>query len=233
VEVVVLASIGDFVAFGAPIAEIRTLRPEPDLTALQAAIRDAVVLEEQRDLDADPAFGVEELVTIGWTSISTAKSNPDSGLLTIWHLRDLLARWLATDGGFSTAEVNGEVEAPPVVYTDRLPQQLLQGFESLAVVASESMQHQSLAELYSTFAALFRLLPPVLRRQAADMLERSLSGLGDHILTSDLEAALADLVDALAVDDVQCSRAIKSAREKLSLSVGILNSRATRVTAGG
>lgn len=34
----------------------------------------AVVLEEQRDLDTDLVLGIEQLVTIGWTSISTARS---------------------------------------------------------------------------------------------------------------------------------------------------------------
>lgn len=69
-----------------------------DVSSLESLIRKAVSLEYQRDLDTDPAYGIEQLVTIGWTSISTAKSNPGPGLLAIWNLRDLLARWLHTDG---------------------------------------------------------------------------------------------------------------------------------------
>jgi hypothetical protein len=58
----------------------------------------------------------------------------------------------------------------------------MRAFESLAVVASESMQHQSAAEIYRTFATLYHRFPVALRRQADDLLLRSLSGLGDHIL---------------------------------------------------
>ena len=187
-EVVILASIGDYVAFGDPIAEIRTARRH-DGSSLEPAIRKAVVLEEQRDLDADAAFGIERLVTIGWTSISTAKSNPGPGLLTIYNLRDLLARWLQSDEAFGAKEDAAADPAAPVVYSDNLPEQLMRAFESLAVVASESMQHQSAAEIYRTFANLFHRLPPRLQRQADDLLLRSLSGLGDHILTSELEAS--------------------------------------------
>ena len=232
IEIVILVSIGDYVAFGAPIADIRVADPQHDLSHLQSVVRKAVALEEQRDLDADPAFGVEELVTIGWTSISTAKSNPDPGLLTIRHLRDLLARWLATDAAFSPANDVGGVAAAPIVYTDRLPEQLLKGFESLAVVASESMQHQTLTELYFSFASLYSRLPAPLRRQAADLLQRSLSGLGDHILTSNLEASLTALIDTLSKDDPDCAEAMRAAKQKLSLSVGALNSRSTRANAG-
>ncbi|MDA9522071.1 hypothetical protein XI06_17685 [Bradyrhizobium sp. CCBAU 11434] len=74
-EVVILASIGEYVTFGDPIAEIRAARAIIS-PKLKANIEKAVTLEEQRDLDNDPAFGIEQLVTIGWTSISTAKSIP-------------------------------------------------------------------------------------------------------------------------------------------------------------
>ena len=99
-EVVILPSIGDYVTFGDPIAEIRAATPGRDVLELDRVIRTAVEVEEQRDLDGDPAFGIEQIVTIGWTSISTAKSNPDPGLLAIFDLRDLLARWVQSDEAF-------------------------------------------------------------------------------------------------------------------------------------
>ena len=157
-EVAILVSIGDYVAFGDPVAEIRTASPH-DTAPLEPVIRKAVILEEQRDLDTDPAYGVEQLATIGWTSISTAKSNPDPGLLAIRNLRDLLARWLQTDAAFGARSEGAADPASPVVYADNLPDQLMKAFESLAVVASESMQHQSAAEIYRTFASQFHRLP--------------------------------------------------------------------------
>lgn len=233
IEVVILVSIGDYVAVGDPIAEIKMAR-EHNVSSLELAIRKAVALEEQRDLDADAAFGVEQLVTIGWTSISTAKSNPGPGLLAIWNLRDLLAHWLQSDASFGGPEGDAADPMASVVYVDNLAQQLMRGFESFAVVASESMQHQTVAEVYRTFAILFHRLPPPLRRQADDLLLRSLSGLGDHILTSELEASLIALTVALNLDGrSQCAGAIEAAQHQLELSIGRLNSRSTRTKARG
>lgn len=225
-EIIMLASIGDYVAFGDVIAEIRTTATF-DMSSLDSVIRKAAVLEEQRDLDTDPAFGVEQLAMIGWTSISTAKSNPHPGLLSIWNLGDLLARWLQSDDAFASDD-NGD-QGASIVYPDDLPDVLLGVFESFAVVASESMQHQSSAEVYRTFAKLFPRLPPHLQRRADDLLRRSLSALGDHILTSDLDAALSELVMALtAAAHADCAREIDAARRRLGLSIGRLNSRSTR-----
>ena len=232
-EVVIRASIGDYVAFGDPIAEIRMVR-RIDGSSLESAIRMAVVLEEQRDLDTDPAFGVEQLVTIGWTSISTAKSNPDPGLLAIWNLRDFLARWVQTDAAFGVDEEATADPASAVVYADNLAEQLMRGFESLAVVASESMQSQSAAEVYHTLASLMHRLPPHLQCKADDLLLRSLSGLGDHVLTSDLEASLSAIVAAMnAAGRLRSAEAIDAARRQLEPTIGRLNSRSTRTKAGG
>ena len=230
IEIVILGSIGDYVAFGDPVAEIRMVRPH-DVSALESAIQKFVILEEQRDLDTDPAFGIVQLSTIGWTSISTAKSNPAPGLLAISNLRDLLARWVQTDPAFGAGDDPAH-PAAPVVYPDNLPEELIGAFESLVVVASESMQHQSAAEIYRTFAGLFHRLPVHLQDRADDLLMRSLSGLGDHILTSDLDASLSALIDALAASGrMSCADAIGTAQRQLGLSIGRLNSRSTRTTA--
>src|SRR5665809_111538 len=73
VEILILLSIGDYVTIHDVIAEIRADVAE-DALALEQAVRTALVLAEQRDLGTDPAFGIEQLLTIGWSSISTAKS---------------------------------------------------------------------------------------------------------------------------------------------------------------
>ena len=230
VEVVILVSIGDYVACGEPVAEIRTARAQ-DVASLEPIVRMAVVLEEQRDLDTDPGFGVDQLVTIGWTTMSTAKSNPGPGLLAIWSLRDLLARWLSSDDPLSGR--GGRSSDSPVVYRDTLAEQLLGGFESLVVVASESMQHQCAAEIYRSFAKLFHRLPPALQSTVEELVLRSLSGLGDHILTSDLEASLSSLSAALLRGDrARGAQSIDAAKRQLAQSLGRLNSRSTRSQAG-
>jgi hypothetical protein len=109
----------------------------------------------------------------------------------------------------------------------------MRGFESLAGVASESMQHQSAAEIYRVFASLFRRLPASLRQRAVDVLLRSLSGLGDHILTGDLDEAMSELINVLdTAGQTQCADAMKAARDQLRLSVGRLHSRASRTPTG-
>ena len=227
-EVVVLISFGDYVAFGDPIAEIRA-DFATDISPLVPVVKAAISLEEQRDLDTDPGFGIEQLLTIGWTSISTAKSNPHPGLLACWSLRDLLARWLGTEDRFGTGLDIAAARTTPVVYVDAVPEQLLKAFESLAVVASESMQHQCVAEIYRTFATAFRDLPAPLRKQAEDFLLRSLSALGEHVLTSTLDAAVSTLADALAdAGRSHCADTIRAARRQLGMSIGRLNSRSTR-----
>lgn len=231
-EVVIQHSIGDYVACGDLIAEIRTASGHR-VSSLEAVIRGALVLEDQRDLDTDPSYGVEQLVTIGWTSISTAKSNPGPGLLAIWNLRDLLARWLQSDDAFASGGSEAVDQESPVVYSDDLSQHVMRGFESLVVSASESMQHQCAAEIYLTFANLFHRMSPAVRRQAEDLLLRSLSGLGDHILTSTLDASLSALIDVLSTAGrSQCASAVDAARCQLGQSVGRLNSRSTRTRGG-
>ena len=106
--------------------------------------------------------------------------------------------------------------------------------ESLAVVASESMQHQTLAEVMRTVALLLPKLPPEGVNQVADLVLRSLSALGEHVLTRELEHALDILSQALAAAGRDAAaEAVTRAEEVLRRSVGVLNSRSTRVPANG
>src|SRR6185437_4655919 len=101
---------------------------------------------------------------------------------------------------------------------------------SLAVVASESMQHQTLAEIMRTLAVLLPNLPPEGADQVADMVLRSLSALGEHVLTWELENALDLLSQALAIAGRPATgEAVTRATSTLRQSVGTLQSRSTRV----
>lgn len=225
VEIILLVSIGSFVAFRDTLATIATPRPE-DAEPLCRAVRDAIHLERQRDLDTDPAYGVEQLATIGWTSISSAKSNPAPGILTIRRLRDILARW-------SEQQDTPDARPLPLVYTDTALPELMDAFDSLAVICSESMQHQSLAEIVRAFALLFERLSPEQQGQVERIVLRMLSTLGDHVLTRDLDDALSALTGTLR----RCGRgpvadAISAAQTALAASMGALNSRSTRVPGG-
>lgn len=91
-EIVLLFSVGDFVAYQDVIAEVKA-ETNADADKIVQCVRAAVELERQRDISLDPAYGIQQLSMIAWTSISTAKSNPAPGLLTIFGLRDILSRW--------------------------------------------------------------------------------------------------------------------------------------------
>ncbi len=110
-EVVLYPSIGTYVAFGDTIAEVRA-RDEGALAQLAGLVCDAVVLERERDIERDPAYGVEQLVNIGWTTGSTSKHNPAAARSVIFRLRDLLARWSSDP---DAARRDGQTA--PVVYT--------------------------------------------------------------------------------------------------------------------
>jgi hypothetical protein len=105
----------------------------------------------------------------------------------------------------------------------------MNAFESLAVVSSESMQHQSFAEIISTFGVMFDRLSPDQQRRAEDLILRIISALGEFVLTADLDSALSTLVRALKQSArIHTAAAVQDAQDRLKLSVGKLHSRATR-----
>ncbi len=221
-EVVLRVSMGSYRAFEDVVADIKA-RTVEETKKLEEAVQAAVHFESQRDIMCDPAYGVEQLEMIAWTSISTAKSNPASGLLIIQSLRDISARWSVEDN-----------EAPKqepfsVVYTDNVFPRLMDAFETLAVVSYDSMQHQSFAEVIHALAVMFDRLPPAQQRRAEDTILRIISALGEFVLTAELDSTLSALAEALN----NCARtstasAVQAAQDQLRRSIGKLHSRATR-----
>jgi hypothetical protein len=190
---------------------------------VEDAVACAIVVESQRDIDLDPACGIEQLEMIGWTSISSAKSNPHAGLLAIQALRDIMAHWC-------TLPPDTDAEKLPIVYPDDVFARLVAAFENFAIVASESMQQQSYTEVVRTFAVMYDRLPKDERWRADDVVLRILAALGDLVLTRDLELALVRLGEVLrraGRDDV--AEAVDAARLALARSIGQLQSRSTRV----
>lgn len=226
-EIVLSAPLGAFVARHDVIAEIRGEAGE-EVDRLASAATAAIHLELQQDVARDPGYGIAQLETIAWTSISTSKQNPAPGLAVVQSLRDILSRW-----AHEQRPLEAEAESR-IVIPDDAERRLLEAFESLAVVASESMQHQVFAEILLAFAALYDRLPPHLRDAVDDRILRSLTGLGDFVLTSELERSLVAMESVLTqAGRPSVALAVATARQELAKSRGRLASRSTRVSPSG
>ena len=224
VEVVLKVSVGTYVAFGEVLAEIKS-HLEADADAVGRVLHEAVRPKRQRDITLDPLDGIEELETIAWTTISTAQSDPDPGQLTIFILRDLLARWS------NERDEGPAMRKLPIVYEDNVFARLMNAFESLAVSCAESMQHQNIAEILRSVDLTFDRLPEPQQRRAEDLLLRTLTALGDHVLTAELDGALVGLIATLKrAGRDKTAAAIETAHDRLARSIGKLGSRSTRVS---
>ncbi len=231
VEVELRVPIGRYLAFGDPMATLRTRTGDAleaeTLERVGRAVGAAITFNDARDLRQDPSYGIMQLSTIAWTSVSTAKGNPAPGLAVIQSLRDILARW-AGDG-----PVAGDAGSL-VVVPDVAPVEAIGAFESIFLVTSESMQATTLAHAVRAVAILLELVPGAWRDQLAEAARRMLSGLGEHVLTVELEAALGELAAALAATGFkEVGAAVEAATATLGTTLGVLNSRSTRVPGAG
>lgn len=221
-EIVLLRCLGDYVSVGEDLIEVRDGGGATD-DATRERLLAAVRLERKRDLGTDPGFGIEQMTNIAWTTVSTSKQNPEPGKLVCRALRDLVAHWYG-DSGDRVERGGGECR---VVARDRVPRDLVRAFETLAVVASESMQHHVLAEVYRALALALARLDEPLRSEVEQLILRSLSMLADHVLTAELDESIAALLDALPPGATRS--ALQQSRDRLAETHGILNSRASRV----
>lgn len=219
VEVVLRVALGSYVCYRDVVAEVRA-QTAVDADALGVAVLHALDLERQRNSHLDPGYGVTQLSTIGWTSISSAKSNPSPALASLRNLRDLLARWSAESASDAAADAeahaDGTLAPVPVVYEDTALAGVLDAFESLAVAAAESCQHQSFAEILSALGTMLGRVPPALRPRTEDVIRRVLPLLAEHAPTADLDDALGRLASETAAAGLpETTTAVQHARDAL------------------
>lgn len=224
-KIVVEHPLGSPVYAGQVVARVS---PEAPLDEREAAmVRTAIQVASRRELLHDPMFGIDQLGNIAWTAVSTAKSNPAAGLVAIHALNDLLFRW-GREGGL----VCRASEGTRVHCRDTLMDHLACAFESLMVVASESMQQQSLAEVSKGLSRSFPALPGEMQDKLERAVIGSLSAIGDHVPTTILESETKRLEVAFRdAGRAQAADAIARAWEQLARSRGTLHSRADRVPA--
>lgn len=222
-EVVFAASIGTYLGYHDVFAHIHTGSPA-DADRLRGAVAGAIRQEREREIQRDPAFGIEQLLSIGWTTGSTSKQNPAPAILAVLSLRDLLSRWSEDEEPETPARVL------PIVYPDSVPSALLQAFESMAIVASESMQDQLFAVVAESLAMMFGRMSVESRQLAEEMILRVLSAAGEFVPSTRLDSSLSALSAALMdAGRSEAAGAVTVAQSQLRESIGHLNSRGTRV----
>lgn len=228
VEIEFDVSVGAYRAVQDPLFKVRC---QPSITLgadARASIIDttlaALDFDDGRELKYDASYGLHQLATIAWTSVSTSKSNPSPGISVIQALRDIISQW---SGGETEA---WEDATSCVVCRDAVPTEATDALEAVMVVASESIQPQTLAEAVTSIAILLRHVSQPTAERLADVARRALSSLGEHVLTRQLEDALDDLSKALDERGFTAvSGNVSEATAALAASLGQLNSRSTRV----
>lgn len=222
-EIELAVRLSDPVCHGQALVHLRQVAGLPDQA--RERLRSAIAIEKRRDLIQDPMFGIDQLGDIAWTSTSTAKSNPAAALISTHALNDLLWRW-TREGLIFPPRSSGS----RVFMRDDLHQHIACAYESLMVAASESMQHQTLAEIVRGFTRTIPHMPARLLDEFEDVVLRSLSSLGDHVPTAELEREIKKLAAAFEEagrDDT--ARKLERAWKKLSGTKGLLHSRSERV----
>ena len=141
----------------------------------------------------------------------------------------MLARRSPTADDNSGTEIRmGSVQGVrDLVRPHRVPQAVVDPREGRARRPGGPVREQA-KRLHS---ALVQCLPSDLQLRVESKILRVLSGLGDHVLTHELEAALAGLIAALeAAGRAHTANALRVARDTLASSIGMLGGRVLTLT---
>ncbi|TWR26723.1 DUF2254 domain-containing protein [Mucilaginibacter achroorhodeus] len=214
--------LGDYVAYGEELAQI--INGENHENQIKKAVLNHIRFDIQRDLDNDAGYGISQIETIAWTSISTAHSNPAPGVLCVNLMHNILGV-LADEGS-----LHKDQDCNFIVYTDNVFEELMSGFENLLVVSSESMQHQVFISVLHTLINMLRKLSPELQNRSEAVILLALSVMGDHAYTKSLQEILLKVSKELSLIGLtETAVKVENARKQLESSLGVLNSRSTRV----
>jgi uncharacterized membrane protein len=84
-----LTSVGSFVIPGQVLAQVSG--PEPPEAECMEGVRSACILDAHRDVEQDPAFGLQQLVDIALKALSTGINDTSSARLSVDRATGLLA----------------------------------------------------------------------------------------------------------------------------------------------
>jgi uncharacterized membrane protein len=87
---------GDFVTSATPLAEVWPATAACD-EGLQAAVRSACAIQNERDLDQDALYGLRQLADIAVRALSPGVNDPTTATTCVGYLQDVLERLAAAD----------------------------------------------------------------------------------------------------------------------------------------
>lgn len=176
-RIVIRPVIGDFVTVGEALAQV-----SGDDDDVADRVSAALHLGDQRDVADDAGYSLHHLHTIGWTAISTARSDPAVGTIAIHALRDLSVAWRKPP---TRADASARL-----VYDDRLSLHLIDTLESFMVASTESRQHQTFALLLDALTVLLADLPPAMIGHGGALADTAATLAKEHTPTRVVLAAL-------------------------------------------
>ena len=216
------ARVGDFVAFDDLLATVHGIEVD---AFTPRKVESLITIQSARDVSIDPRFAIDQLEAIAWTSSTSSKQNPEPAMLVVRYLSDLVNRWATSASG----DAGSGADRAPVVYRDDVLRQAVLTIGSIAVGASEGMQHQTATAVYRSFASIYPHLGPEDRKHAEETIIRTLTGLADHILTLNLDEALTELAVVLQLEGAgDVAGRVEAARDQLREGVGKLSARGVR-----
>lgn len=90
-ELFLVAAPGAFVHPGAPLVRLAGVAKEPE--AVEAAVREAFAIGDERSFDQDPRFGLSVLSEIASRALSPAVNDPGTAIDVIGRAVRILERW--------------------------------------------------------------------------------------------------------------------------------------------
>lgn len=193
-EVLIDGRLGEYLVFGDVVARLVGAGPDDD--SHDADALSAFGIDDVRDVNAESGYALDQLENIAWTTGTSAGQSPNTAIVAIRSLSDLLGRWLVS-GERDRSDRSKQTEELPIVYTDGAVARGLSGLSNLVIGSAESRQVQTCAELVRSFA---RLAPRLHKSDLLDFqsaMDACMPAVIQHPEVPVLRSALEELKGAL------------------------------------
>jgi uncharacterized membrane protein len=199
VEVLVEGTLGAYLVFDDVLA--RLVGVDPDDGSWDNRLRSAFGLDDIRDVEVESGYATDQLENIAWAAASSSQQSPQTAIVAVRALRDLLTRWLEA-GERDRSDRADQCDALPVVYLDGVVSRVVYSLATVIVASAESRQAQTCAELLHAFTGVLpRLHNEHERALFDDALSSILPAVIQHAETPRLQQALRSLERVMAEHD--------------------------------